>query len=235
MDKRKTLSAAALRSTPVARANYAASARHGKVSGVAEPQPGRAARVFQPGHSGADFAVIQAALSSFVRDRPGGALSQSGSLCPESSLSSGELEALRQVGLQTTASTASTAAKARERALHGFFALIENSASTASVAERLGVVASRIRQRIRERSLYAFEVGGEHRIPLDQFVGKRELPGLKEVLSALPEDMQPVEFSYWLNTPIAALQIGRTKRLSPRDWLLQTGDTRPLLALAAEL
>jgi len=47
--------------------------------------------------------------------------------------------------------------------------------------------------------------------------------------------MQPVEFSYWLNTPIAALQIGRTKRLSPRDWLLQTGDTRPLLALAAEL
>lgn len=209
---------------------------HAIVSGVAEPLPAGAAMAFHTANSEADVAVIQAALASFVLDRPGGALSQLGSLRPESSLSSGELEALRKVGLQTSASTASTAAKAREHALHAFFALIENSASTATVAARLGVVASRVRQRIRERSLFAFEVGGEHRIPLDQFVGKRELPGLKEILGALPEDMQPVEFSYWLNTPVAELhKVGSTTPLSPRDWLLHTGNTGPLLALAAEL
>lgn len=50
-----------------------------------------------------------------------------------------------------------------------YMALLESSHSTAEAARFLGVDASRIRQRIRERSLYGIEYENAWRLPRFQF------------------------------------------------------------------
>ncbi len=154
----------------------------------------------------------------------------------ESALPAAELEALAAVGLRTTPRTRKRAESARVRYASTFIDLFNQSDTAVELSKKLDLDPSRIRQRIRERSLLAIELNGEKRVPRFQFEGTVEVPGLAKVLAAVGEQMTPLAFAMWFLTPTADLAVGEDEaRISPRDWLLQTGDVDAVLALVDEL
>lgn len=179
---------------------------------------------------------IRAAYDTFVHGRPAGSVVQPRSLDAASSLSAGETGALRAVGFLPGRRTAAKADAARQRLAHTFFEILDASTTTGEVARLLDVDPSRIRQRVRARTLYAFDANGEHRIPLVQFEHGAEVPGLTHVVPALPDDVTPVEFVRWFTSPSSELGDPDAKHHpSPREWLLATGDAKPVLRLVASL
>lgn len=100
--------------------------------------------------------------------------------------------------------------------------LATDSLSVPDVAEMLGVDAGRIRHRVSDRSLYAFKVGRQLRLPRWQFTSgtpREALPGLRTVLAAVDDDASPVELARFVSTPQADLDLAGTA-VTPRDWLL---------------
>jgi hypothetical protein len=150
-------------------------------------------------------------------------------------LPAAETEALAAVGLRTTASTRRRAASARSRYVSTFLDLFEQADTPSALADKLGLDPSRIRQRIRERTLLAIELNGEKRVPRFQFEGAVEIPGLPKVLAAA-ERLSPLAFALWFLTPSPDLPHGDGDTpTSPRDWLLRTGEVDTVLALAEQL
>lgn len=181
---------------------------------------------------------VHAAAVEFIQR--GNAFAAPVSLDPERTLTSGELEALKQVGMAPTRATADRAEKARKDSLYAFFHIFRTSLPTSAVASMLGVNPSRIRQRIKERTLLALSDGGESRFPAVQFHSNAELPGLRIALPALPAGISTLEAVAWLSTPsvdLAGLDADDEVRpaISPRDYLLQTGDGTRVAELAGWL
>ncbi len=117
-----------------------------------------------------------------------------------------------------------------------YAALLKTSLTTATVAARLGVDQSRIRQRLAERTLYGFRQESQWLIPAFQFVQDRLLPGIGEVVSRLEPELHPVTVMRWFLTPQPDLYVEAIDRiLSPRDWLRLGYPTGPLAELAARL
>ncbi len=115
-------------------------------------------------------------------------------------------------------------------------ALIKTSLSVVEVARRLGVDASRVRQRLGERSLYGIRTGEGWIVPPFQLEGSRALPGLADVLRALDPELHPLEVERFFTEPDASLTQPRTERaLSPREWLLAGFPSAPVARLADEL
>ncbi len=113
-----------------------------------------------------------------------------------------------------------------------YAAILKTSLTTAVAAARLGVAASRIRQRLTSRppTLYGVRLqggaqGGDRRsgwrIPEFQFEEDELLPGMAEVVVALDPELHPIAVYRWFTTPntdlVAEEDDGR--ELSPRDWL----------------
>lgn len=75
-----------------------------------------------------------------------------------------------------------------------YAALLAGALRTAEVAALLGVSDGRVRQKLRDRALYAIDdpAGRGHLFPRFQFDGGRPLPGLGEVLTALPDGVHPL-------------------------------------------
>ncbi len=90
---------------------------------------------------------------------------------------------------------------------------------------------SRIRQRLRERSLFGIEYDGERRLPRFQFVRHLVLPGLREVLATLPEALNPLDVAEWFLSPNPDLELG-TGAVSPREWLLRGEPVDAVVAVA---
>jgi len=100
----------------------------------------------------------------------------------------------------------------------------------------LDVDVSRIRQRIRDRSLVGVEYEGEWRLPRFQFERKKALPGLAEVLAALPAGLNPLDVATWFlepNIDVEADEAGTP--VSPRAWLLHGGSPSTVARLARHL
>ena len=115
-------------------------------------------------------------------------------------------------------------------------ALLETSLTTAEVAGALKVDPSRVRQRLRERSLYGLDYEGEKRLPRFQFHGRRVLPGLREVLAALPVQLNPLDVAQWFLAPNEDLEIeSENSPLSPRAWLLRGAPVSRVSHLARQL
>jgi hypothetical protein len=115
-------------------------------------------------------------------------------------------------------------------------ALLETSLTTAEAARYLKVDVSRIRQRLRERSLFGIEYDGERRLPRFQFERKQVLPGLREVVSALPEGLNPLDVAEWFLSPNPGLEMAKQDAaLSPREWLLRGRSAAVVVKLAAGL
>lgn len=114
-------------------------------------------------------------------------------------------------------------------AAHG--ELVARSLSVATVAKRLGVDTSRVRQRIYARSLYAFKHRGPWLVPAFQLRGRKLVPGLEAVVAELSPMLHPIAVSRWFTTPIADLVLGDDP-VSPIEWLSSGGLPEPVAALA---
>lgn len=121
-----------------------------------------------------------------------------------------------------------------------YAAMMSLALTESEVREMLGVGASRVRQRVADGSLYAIDVGRERRFPAFQFYGRTLVPGIGEVLKALPDDLHPLEVEDWLTNPDPDLTMdgsdGETSEaLSPREWLISGGSVDALLPTAKDL
>lgn len=183
-----------------------------------------------------DAAYIQAALTEFRDLGHGpGAFRQRATLAPDRALTAGERRALAAVGMMPDASTRADAERARREALYVFFHVFQTALSTAAAAALLQVNPSRVRQRVAERTLLVLNNAGELRFPAAQFHGQAEVPGLRQVLPALPHDLKPLEALSWLTTPTDELPGSDGMPQSPREYLLSTGDADTVAALAQTL
>ncbi len=117
-----------------------------------------------------------------------------------------------------------------------YMALLEESLSAAEAARLLRVDVSRVRQRLRERSLYGLEYDGSWRLPRFQFERHLVIPRLPQALKALPPDLFPLDVVDWFVLPDPELQLDSDAApLSPREWLVSGRPVEPVVALAHDL
>lgn len=109
--------------------------------------------------------------------------------------------------------------------------MLDTSLTTSQAATFLKVDASRIRQRLRERSLYGIEYESERRLPRFQFERRKVLPGLAQFLPEPPAQMSPLDVAEWFLSPNSDLQIDADRVVSPREWLLSGRAVAAVLAL----
>jgi hypothetical protein len=177
--------------------------------------------------------LFRASADALLANRPLREAATPGS-APGATMSEGELAALRKVGLATTRWAGDDANDPLTRTIVDYMALIETSCTTARAAAMLGVDSSRIRQRLRERTLFGIEYEGEWRLPRFQFERKKALPGLNLVLPALPADINPLDAAAWFLEPNVDLGMADAP-ISPRAWLLRGRSPGAVAALARQL
>lgn len=154
----------------------------------------------------------------------------SGSHHAAGALSAAELTALRGVGALKDAIPVDADCDPFLRSQAQYMALLEESLSAAEAAKLLRVDVTRVRQRLRERSLYGLEYEGAWRLPRFQFERRLVIPGLVQVLKALPPDLFPLDVVDWFLLSEPDLQLESDPApLSPRAWLLSG---RPIDAVA---
>ena len=177
--------------------------------------------------------LYERARQHLLENEPLRARSSEGTSVPHS-LSAAEIDALRSVGLSTE--------RWRHRAGHtdplaqsiaDYMALLDTSLTTTQAAKYLKVDPSRIRQRLRERSLYGVAYDGEKRLPRFQFERRKVIPGLADVLAVLPTRLSPLDVAEWFLSPNPDLELeGRAAPVSPREWLLSGKPVESVVALA---
>jgi hypothetical protein len=113
-----------------------------------------------------------------------------------------------------------------------FAALLATSYKVDEVATMLGVDPSRIRQRLKERSLYGVKTTQGWRIPRFQFDGRQLIPNVDQVIAAMPADMDLIGFYNWFTLPDPDFWIDEVS-VSPSKWLRSGGDPTHVVALAA--
>lgn len=122
----------------------------------------------------------------------------------------------------------------RARAVAAHAVLRDTALTVAGAAERLGVDTSRIRHRLGAHELTGWKDRGGWRLPVWQFTATDALPGLAAVLAAVPDDQPPLIVAAFMTTEQAELLLAG-EPVSPRQWLLATGDPGPVATLAATL
>lgn len=115
-------------------------------------------------------------------------------------------------------------------------AVVSTSLDVERAAALLQVDPSRIRQRIRARSLYAFSWHRRWLLPDFQFVEDGVLPGFAEVVRHLDPDLSPAEVTRWLRTPDPDLTPpGSDTPVSPFEWLAAARPAARIVPLAEGL
>jgi hypothetical protein len=158
-------------------------------------------------------------------------LDQSSGESASNQLTAGEAQALESVGLSLVPSVEGAAPDPLMQSIADYMALLETSYTTSEAAKYLKVDVSRIRQRLRERSLVGIDYDGERRLPRFQFERRQVLPGLREVIAGLPEGLNPLDVAQWFLAPNPDLEEG-DQNLSPRDWLVRGRRVDVVAALA---
>lgn len=155
---------------------------------------------------------------------------------PTEELSTAELSALRSVGAFKDKTAVGADDDPLLRSQAQYMALLEESLSTAETAKLLKVDVTRVRQRLRERSLFGLEYDGAWRLPRFQFERRLVIPGLAPVLKTLPADLFPLDVVDWFLLPEPELQLeGDAAPLSPREWLLSGRPIDVVVRLAGDL
>ena len=117
-------------------------------------------------------------------------------------------------------------------AAHG--ELVKHSLRVATVAKRLRVDTSRVRQRIYARSLYTFKHRGAWLIPSFQLDGRKLVAGLDVAVAELSPLLHPVAVSRWFTSPHSDLLLG-DEPVSPIAWLSSGGPADVVAALAGDI
>jgi hypothetical protein len=150
--------------------------------------------------------------------------------------SAAETAALRSVGAYKDESPLGVEDDPLIKSQAQYMAVLEESLSTAQAAKILRVDVSRIRQRLRERSLFGIEYEGSWRLPRFQFERRLVIPGLSRTLDALPPDLFPLDVIDWFVLPDPDLQLAADHEpLSPRAWLLSGRPIDAVVMLARDL
>lgn len=148
-------------------------------------------------------------------------------------MSAAEIDALRSVGLSTERWRRAGRTDPLAQSIADYMALLDTSLTTAQAAKYLKVDTSRIRQRLRERSLYGIAYDGEKRLPRFQFERRKVIPGLADVLVELPARLGPLDVAEWFLSPNPDLELEeRTAPISPREWLLSGRPVQSVVVLA---
>ncbi len=118
-----------------------------------------------------------------------------------------------------------------------YAAMLATALTTREAAGLLGTGESRVRQRLKEKTLYGVKAGRENRFPAFQFEGGGEVPGVGEVLRHVDRSLHPVALANWFTLPTPELYLDEEEEraVSPREWLLSGGGPRVLVPLAEEL
>jgi hypothetical protein len=120
-------------------------------------------------------------------------------------------------------------------AAHG--RLRAGSLTVDEAARRLGVNASRIRQRLAARSLYGLKDAGAWLLPAFQFAASGLVPGIDVVLRRLPDGVSPQAVARWFASPNPDLctRDDAERPLTPLQWLRAGSPPAPAAELAAAL
>ena len=117
-----------------------------------------------------------------------------------------------------------------------FAAILTSSLSPVQAGERLGgITAVRVRQMIRERSLFALRLEARWKIPGFQFGDEGLVPNIGAVNAALPATLDPVSVLRWYTRPDPELEAPGGEILSPLEWLRSGMGAAPVVALARDL
>lgn len=155
---------------------------------------------------------------------------------PAAEFSPGEAAVLEEGGLNLSPPAAEepdplarTAAK--------YAALLATALTTREAAALLGTGESRVRQRLREKTLYGIKTGKENRLPAFQFEAGKVVPGIGEVLRHVDRSVHPVALLNWFTLPNPDLHIDEAEEIAvtPREWLLSGGSPGVLMPLVDEL
>jgi hypothetical protein len=150
--------------------------------------------------------------------------------------SAAETEALRSVGALRDKPSLRAENDPLIKSQAQYMALLEDGLSAAETAKLLRVDVSRVRQRLRERSLFGIAYEGSWRLPRFQFEGRHVIPGLAQVLKSLPTDLFPLDLVDWFALPDPDLALDSDAApLSPREWLLSGRPIEAVVALARDL
>jgi hypothetical protein len=105
----------------------------------------------------------------------------------------------------TASPTAATAARVdRDIRMAG---LVATSLSIADAAVRLGVTSARIRQRIADGTLWAFDSGRNRLLPPALFTDTGTVPHLDKVIPHIPRDLHPLTVQALLTQPQPSLVV----------------------------
>lgn len=108
--------------------------------------------------------------------------------------------------------------------------VLAGSVGIAQAAALIGVDRSRISHRLSAGALYAVTIGSRRRIPTWQFHDNAELPGLADVVAAIPTQVHPLDVAALMSTEQEELS-GRT----PVEHLAGGGNPAPVAELVADL
>jgi hypothetical protein len=116
-----------------------------------------------------------------------------------------------------------------------YAALLASALSVPAAAARLGIEAAGVRRRLASRRLYGIRLGESWQLPAFQFVdGGGALPGLHQLLAALPDDLHPM--SVWRFLSSAAPELATEDGpWSPLEWLTAGGSPDPVVDLARQI
>ncbi|WP_237171772.1 hypothetical protein [Prescottella equi] len=102
--------------------------------------------------------------------------------------------------------------------------LVQGSLSVTAAAQRLGVTTTRIRQRLTDGTLWAFDSGQGQLLPPGQFTADGVVPHLEKVLPLLDKDLHPLTVQALLTQPQPSLTVdGRP--VSIVAWLFGSAGT----------
>lgn len=151
---------------------------------------------------------------------------------PERELTAAEQDALIRSGASIEELPSGVVSPLVEGAAQ-YTALLLSSYTVDDVARMLRVDPSRVRQRLAERSMYGVKLRGGWRIPKFQFDGDRMIPGVEQVIRAIPDAMDLVGLHNWFTLPDPDLDV-EDRAVSPSDWLRRGGDPRIPAEMAAD-
>lgn len=114
-----------------------------------------------------------------------------------------------------------------------FAAILATSLTPAEVARTLDVTPVRVRQMIREGSLYAIRVAGRWHVPIFQIDGEALVPNIGRVNERL-QALDAVSVMRWYTSHDPELENADGNSLTPLEWLKAGRDVNVLLAIVPE-
>ena len=109
-----------------------------------------------------------------------------------------------------------------------FAAILATSLTPATLAQTLGVTPVRVRQMIRERSVYAIRIEGRLHVPVYQLFGRTLVPNISKVNQAIA-DLDPVSVQQWITTTDPDLED-----TTPLNWLKAGREVDAVLRVVPE-